>query len=267
MLCNLHTHSTFCDGKNEPEEIVLAALEKGFSSLGFSGHGYTPFDLHYCMKDVQVYVAEIRRLQEKYKKNIEIYLGVEEDAYSPATRRDFDYIIGSAHYCMIDGLYYAVDSDKDSFKDCVALFDNDPIAMAHAYYKPFCEYIRKRKPDIVGHFDLITKYDELETAHFLGNKDYQRVAEAYMQYAADSGCLFEVNTGAIARGLRTTPYPSENLLAILRRNGNGIVLNSDSHRADTLDYGFADVKKWLKDIGFAYTYVLYRGEFIKDFLC
>lgn len=42
MLANFHTHSTFCDGKNTPEEIVLAALEKGFVSIGFSSHGYTP---------------------------------------------------------------------------------------------------------------------------------------------------------------------------------------------------------------------------------
>ena len=28
MLSNFHTHCTFCDGKNTPEEVVLSALEK-----------------------------------------------------------------------------------------------------------------------------------------------------------------------------------------------------------------------------------------------
>ena len=28
MLSNLHTHTTFCDGKNTAEEMVVAALEK-----------------------------------------------------------------------------------------------------------------------------------------------------------------------------------------------------------------------------------------------
>ena len=51
MLSNLHTHSTFCDGVNTPEEIVKSAVERGFSSVGFSGHGYTDFDLCYCMKN------------------------------------------------------------------------------------------------------------------------------------------------------------------------------------------------------------------------
>ena len=31
MLSNYHTHTTFCDGKNSHEEIVLFAIEKGFN--------------------------------------------------------------------------------------------------------------------------------------------------------------------------------------------------------------------------------------------
>ena len=28
MLSNYHTHTTFCDGKNTAEEVVLSAIEK-----------------------------------------------------------------------------------------------------------------------------------------------------------------------------------------------------------------------------------------------
>ena len=35
---NYHTHSTFCDGKNTPEEMVLKAIEDNFDILGFSSH-------------------------------------------------------------------------------------------------------------------------------------------------------------------------------------------------------------------------------------
>ena len=38
FLSNAHTHSTFCDGKNPPEEMIRAAEKLGFVSLGFSGH-------------------------------------------------------------------------------------------------------------------------------------------------------------------------------------------------------------------------------------
>ena len=46
---NLHTHTYYCDGKNAPEEIVKKAIEKGFSYIGFSGHGHTRKDSSYCM--------------------------------------------------------------------------------------------------------------------------------------------------------------------------------------------------------------------------
>ena len=119
MIANYHTHSTFCDGKCTPEEMVQAAMAKGMSAIGFSGHGYTEFDLRYCMKDTAGYCREIRRLQEAYKGKIQVYLGIEEDAWHPANRADFDYIIGSCHYYCVDGKYYPIDSNYDYFKKCL----------------------------------------------------------------------------------------------------------------------------------------------------
>lgn len=46
---NYHTHSTFCDGKDTPEEMVLEAIRLGCPEIGFSGHSYTDFDETYCM--------------------------------------------------------------------------------------------------------------------------------------------------------------------------------------------------------------------------
>ena len=93
MLANFHTHTTFCDGKNTPEKIVIAAIERGFSAIGFSGHGYTPFDLRYCMKDTAGYVVEIEELKRKYKSKIQIYIGVEEDAFAPVDRSKLDFTV------------------------------------------------------------------------------------------------------------------------------------------------------------------------------
>ena len=70
MLSNFHTHSVFCDGDNTLEEIVRASVEKGFSAIGFSGHGYTDYDLRYCMKNTDGYISEIKNLKEKYKDKI-----------------------------------------------------------------------------------------------------------------------------------------------------------------------------------------------------
>ena len=266
MLANYHTHTTFCDGKNTPEEIVLYAIEKGIGSLGFSGHGNTPFDQRYCMKDTVGYIKEISRLKEKYGEKIQIYCGVEEDAFSYVKRSDFDYIIGSCHYLKVGEKYYPVDSSHDYLKRAVEAFDYDTVKLAESYYSAFVSYIAERKPDVVGHFDLITKFDEIGEPLFLSSPEYKAIAEKYMQTASDNDVIFEVNTGAIARGLRTAPYPAENLLYILKKKDCKLILSSDSHEVATFDFYFAETEKLLRGIGFEYVYEIDGGAFRKRML-
>ena len=266
MLSNLHTHSTFCDGKNTPEEMVLAAIELGFCSLGFSGHGFTSKDNSYCMQDTEGYMREIKALKEKYKGKIEIYLGVEEDLLQPVNRKDFDYIIGSSHYYNINNELYPVDSSPENLENSLALSGGDALALADGYFSRFCAYIKSRRPDVIGHFDLLTKFDEKSKKIFLENPEYHKLAEKYLREALSADCIFEVNTGAISRGWRTAPYPHENLLHVLKKEGGKLTITSDSHSANTLDCFYPETRKLLKDIGFQYTYILLGGKFTKDFL-
>ena len=262
MLSNFHTHTVMCDGKSTPEEVVRSAIEKGFDAIGFSGHGFTDFDATFCLKDTDAYIRKLVDLREQYKKDIEVYIGVEEDILRLVDRSKFDYIIGSSHYFYINGQYYSIDADPESFQKCLEAFDWDGIALADTYYRSFCDYIYSRKPDIMGHFDLITKFDELGKSLFLQNPAYNKLAEGYVAEAAESGCIFEVNTGAISRGVRTTPYPSENLLRTLKKCGARLILSSDSHAASTLDFYFDETKAYLRDMGFRELYTFHNGEFI-----
>lgn len=262
MLANYHTHSVFCDGQNTLEEIVKSAIARGFDAIGFSSHGYTPYDERYCMKDTAGYIREARALQAAYRDKIEICLGVEEDAFAPVDRSSFDYIIGSSHYLRVGGDYLAIDSSREHFERCLDAFGGDVLRLAESYYSAFCTYIHTRRPDVIGHFDLITKYDELQDSLFLENAAYRALAERYVSLAADAECIFEINTGAIARGLRRTPYPSENLLYVLRKKGARILLSSDSHAKDTLDFAFDETKARLREIGFLEITTLKAGKFV-----
>lgn len=264
MLVNLHTHTIFCDGKDTPEEMVLSAIESGFSTLGFSGHAYTDFDTSYCIKDMDGYVRTITALKEKYKNKIEILLGVEEDAFCPCDRKMFDYIIGSCHYIKIDNKYYPVDSSHKELKEPLKLLGDNATEFAKKYYLDFCEYLKRRKPDIIGHFDLITKYDEKQEPVFLGNPEYEKIAEHYIKIAAKTECVFEVNTGAIARGYRSMPYPSDNLLYALKKENAKIMLSSDCHDKNKLNWHFAQTKQKLKDIGFEKIMTIKNGKFVEE---
>lgn len=266
MITNYHTHSTYTDGKNTLEEMILAAIERGFSAIGLSDHGYTDFDLRYCIKDTEGYLKELRALKEKYKKDIQVYIGMEEDGFCPVNRSDFDYILGSEHYVKINGKYYGVDEDPENIKTFLDMLGGDVLAYAKCYYEPFCEYIKARKPDIIGHFDLITKFDEMDKSIFFENNEYMKLSQFYLKEALKADSIFEVNTGAISRKCRTTPYPHETLLHTILKEGGKVTICSDSHEVGTIDCSFKEVRAMLRDIGFEYTYVLFDNEFKKDFL-
>ena len=185
MLTNYHMHSNFSDGKHSPEEMVLAALEKGFVAIGFSDHGYAAYDLSCCIKDTEGYIAEITRLKEKYKKDIEIYLGVEEDVFSAVDEKRFEYMIGSMHYMPVKGEFHALDASRERQQACIDALYGDTLRFAENYYRTFCDYILLRKPDIVGHFDLITKFDEKAAPLFLEDHRYRRIALNYMKEVLD----------------------------------------------------------------------------------
>lgn len=266
MLTNYHTHTTFCDGKNTVEELVLYAIEQGFDAIGLSGHGTTPYDMRYCMKDMQGYIKEVRRVQEKYKGKIQVYLGVEEDSYALVNRAEFDYIIGSSHYTVIGGKHYPFDSNYDYFCEALDAFSNDLTKFAEWYFTAFCHYLQFRKPDLIGHFDLVTKFDETQINRFLCDENYWKMAEQFTLKALQCGSIFEVNTGLMARGYRYAPCPHERLLSIIAKNGGRVALSSDAHSKDKICSHFNETRLLLRDIGFDCVYALYDGEWKKDYL-
>ena len=78
---NFHTHTLLCDGTDTPEELVEAAIAKGFDALGFSGHCYTAYDESYCMspEGTAKYKSEIERLRKKFEGKLSILCGIEQD--------------------------------------------------------------------------------------------------------------------------------------------------------------------------------------------
>ncbi len=264
MLCNLHTHSLFCDGKNSPEEIVITAIEKGFNVLGFSGHTPTYFGESYGITDMNGYINEILRLKEKYKDKIEVCLGLEDDALCPAeNRKAFEYIIGSHHYIRIGQEVLPADLSAEGLQQCIDLLGGELSSLAEAYYSQLCDYILRYKPDIIGHFDLITKFDEQRDNPLQKNVDYNKIAEKYLKSVVGCGSIFEVNTGAISRGYRTSPYPAENLLNVIKKEQGAVLISSDAHQAENLDYGFGETLKYLKDLGFKQVFVYKDKKFVK----
>lgn len=240
----LHLHTTFCDGKNTPEELVQAALTKGLTRLGFSGHGYSEIDTEFCMsREGEVaYRAEIARLQTVYGDRIEILRGIEQDYFSGKPLYEYDYVIGSVHSVKAGEVFLPVDKSAESFKAAVEThFGGDYLAFAEEYYRLVGEVAAQTGATIVGHFDLITKFNEGECLFSESDPRYVAAWQAAADKLIAAGLTFEVNTGAISRGYRTTPYPAAPILHYLKARGVPLLLTGDTHAAENLCYQF---EKW-----------------------
>ncbi len=111
MKVNLHTHTERCGhAYGTDEEFVLAAIEHGYTKLGFSDHNPFPYELEFepenpkmSLETFEEYIASITALKEKYKDKIEILLGLECESvprfypFLAEIRQRLDYMILGNH--------------------------------------------------------------------------------------------------------------------------------------------------------------------------
>ena len=257
---NLHTHSIFSDGKSTLEEYVQAALMRGFKSLGFSEHAPGD-DCEIPEEKMPEYMAEIAMLKQKYASQIELYTGLEFDYYAPAKewRHKLDYTIGSVHSIKVPGgERLAVDYLHEDMAKLVDILGEED--MVREYYR-LVRGVLTENPDIIGHLDLITKLNT-QNRYFNPNaKYYINAAEETIAAIANAGVIAEVNTGAIARGYTTKPYPSKRLMQILYSYNVPLTISSDAHSADMIDCAFEYAIELLRGVGYNNVMLYCKGRF------
>ena len=159
------------------------------------------------------------------------------------------------------------------------------MTVAELFYETAGTVVSRTDCDIIGHFDLLTKFNEkyrlspddtvadlskneapAGAVKFFDTTDprYEaawkravdrifeecaaRYREGYRNRLETLGILhagdkpvFEINTGAISKGYRTTPYPDSDQREYIRSKGGILILNSDSHKVDTICSMFNDL--------------------------
>lgn len=265
---DFHIHTCLVDGKNTPEEMVLGAIEKGLEVLGFSEHAYVPFDEQYSMsvEKHEYYKKEIERLKQKYADRINILCGLEMDYYSEVTTKGYDYIIGSVHYLKLEDGFYSLDMSPDETLRMIREhFGSDVDSYAEWYYEMLSRVCEKTNADILGHADLITKFNDRK--QFI-NTSSDRYVSAWRS-ALDSlkgKVVMEINTGAISRGYRTTPYPHTDILNYWHSLGGEVVLSGDAHSKEGIAYKFDLAKQVGESAGFKeFGFTDKKGNFYTQF--
>lgn len=261
---NLHTHTVYCDGKNTPEEIVLRAIELGFDTIGFSGHSPVPLDLDYFMQEdrIEDYKTEIYTLKEKYSDKIKVLCGIEYDMFSNTSQEGYDYIIGANHHLKIRGELIDMDQRADNLKILIdTYFNGNGIEFAKEYYKTSSMIPDLVNADFIAHIDLLTKNCEIADLFDTQSKEYKDAALEAVHTICKKINVFEVNTGAISRGYRTTPYPSPFILKEINRIGGQVIITSDCHNKDFLDNKFDYSLEYIKACGFKEVFTLSENGF------
>lgn len=258
---NLHTHCTFCDGKNTAEEMVESAIAKGFTVLGFSSHCLYPVDpdfyktpddfWHIPANKINTYQTEIERLKKEYGNKITILSGFEADYFedtkigsalpdtSVYSSLNPDYLIGSVHFVNIQKGYYTVDHTAENVKEnLLRLYNNDYKSAVCDYFETERNMLKKCNFNIIGHADLIRKRNPV--LKFFNEEDswYKEQIKLTVEEIARNGAVVELNTGAIARGIFDDVYPSSYMLDLLYSKGVPVCVNSDSHDTKTIDCAF-----------------------------
>lgn len=268
MKVSYHSHSRFCDGAGEPEDYVRAAIEKGFSAFGFSSHAPLPFPTDWNMKaaDIPEYLRLTKYLKDLHRDHIDLYTGMETDFFTGCTdwraMSGLSFTIGAVHFLPHPqtGVAMQVDGNPKEFRDTLENgFKGDIQAFGEMYYGKLREMLVTMPPNILAHLDVFRKNNDGD--RFFDETDdwYREEIAKTLEVALLTDVVVEVNTGGMSRGTMKDPYPSWWVLESILEAGIPIVLNSDAHRPDAIDFGYDAVRRHLLRIGFRKQRVLYEG--------
>jgi DNA polymerase (family 10) len=213
---DLHCHTTLSDGRSTLEEMVEAAIERGWEYLAVTDHSASHgFGNHVTPEALEARIAEIAALNDRLEGRLRVLAGTETNIlpdgsldYPDELLERLDWVIGSVHTSF--GMDEATMTDR-----MIAAIEHPWLdAIGH----PTGRKIEQRPPYAI---------------------DMTRVIEA----AARTGTMIEINAAPDRRDM------NENHARAAAAAGVTILVDSDAHAAKNfglLEYGIATARRaWL----------------------
>lgn len=271
---NYHIHSDYCDGKNSLEEMLKASIGAGFTSMGFSSHVPVPFMNDSAMNEdkIQNYFQEVLHLKEKYSEVIEVYCGLEIDyfidrkdiaAFSKAIIPQLDYFILSIH--NLGSSYveepYFIDYYPENFGQGIEqYYHGDSRKFVIDYYQAIGDMALMYKPNILGHFDLIRKFNQ-NNRFFNDQEDWYKEAVCQcLDRISESRVIMEINTGAYLRVEGVGRYPADWIVPEMFKRDIPVTINGDSHSIEGINTKFDETEALLIVNGYKEYWALNKGH-------
>jgi len=261
MKCNYHTHTHFCDGKENMRFFVDKAIELQFNHLGFSPHA--PISNHYDFtltdEEIPKYLGEVESLQQKYPQ-ITIYKGMECD-YIPGITKDFiyyknkyslNYMIGGVHLIKIPNskdIWFIDGSKRATYDEGIAcFFSNDIKKAVTCFWEQTYEMIETQEFDIIAHLDKIKMHNQ--NRFFKEEEEwYKKLVDHAIALISKKKLIVEINSRGIYRQRCAHFYPSDYILEQLAKANVSFVISSDAHKAEELPLYYEKAKVKLKSFG------------------
>lgn len=213
---DLHMHSTWSDGAESVEDMVVAARDLGYEYIAITDHSkFLRVANGLNEKRLREQRKEIDRLNEKYE-DILVLAGVEMDIL-PNGELDFETEFLSEMDIVIAAIHSSfTQSEADIMK-----------RLENACKNPYV--------DIIAH----------PTGRLIGSREpYAVNVEKLIKLAKETGTVLEINSHPLRFDL-SAEWAHE-----AQKQGVKLAINTDAHRTDTLkymDYGISVGKKaWLK---------------------
>jgi histidinol-phosphatase (PHP family) len=233
----------FCHHASDPLEAVIQAyIAQGFSWVGITEHmaplsdafrypdeKSDELDADFLLDRFRHYFTECRKLQNKYRGDIEIFTAFETETYagSEAFVRKLvqelrpDYLVGSVHH--VNG--FCIDFDAAHFQSA--------MAGAGSMVKLYCEYfdaqfdmLQALEPAVVGHFDLIRKFDT-DYQQTLQDEAVRQRMDRNLDFIANKNLILDFNLRGFDKAVEQ--YPSTPVLKSALAKGIAVVPGDDSH--------------------------------------
>lgn len=262
MKADFHMHTNFSkDSQTTPETMIQESIRRGLKTICITDHHDINFTEPGFEIDFERYIPTLQSLQEKYRDQIEVLIGMEfglqpefgEYARQLAEKYPFDFIIGSLH--IIDGYdpYYG-----KCFEDKT---DEEGYRRA---FELTLESIRNISDyDSLGHIDYVVRYGKYQEKEYSYAK-YGDYLDEILRHLIENGKGLELNTAGWKYGL-TFAHPHQDVLRRYKELGGEILtIGSDGHKPEHVAYDFFKVKEYVQSCGFKY-YTEFRQR--KPYFC
>lgn len=227
MTYNLHTHTTRCNhAVGADREYVENAIKGGLKTLGFSDHSpYVFKDGYYSSyrmlpSELDGYVKSIQALKEEYKKDIDIFIGLEAEYYPEFFDAFLNLIRPYPIDYMILGQHF-IKNEMDCPIGSAARTKDEGFLMG--YVHQVIEAMKTGAFTYLAHPDVI-RYREDEK---IENKAWRLICENAIKYDVP----FEINFLGI-RDHRHYPYGG--FWKIAGETKAPVVIGADAHEPEVV---------------------------------